>query len=140
MTTSTQGSPPQDKSRRSHQRARRIERCTAGSGRGPLEKDLPSRHLASGLPELQASERLPIQADPAIVPVVRIWLTSDQTSMVIHVWDASDEMPVRQEAAPGDNGGRGLMIIEALSADWGAYRKAEGGGKVVWAMITSARP
>jgi hypothetical protein len=46
---------------------------------------------------------------------------------VIHVWDASDSMPVRQEAAPGDDGGRGLMIIEALSADWGAYRKAEGG-------------
>jgi anti-sigma regulatory factor (Ser/Thr protein kinase) len=88
---------------------------------------------------LQASECLPIRADLAIVPVVRIWVTSDQTSMVVHVWDASDAMPIRQEATPGDDGGRGLMIIEALSADWGAYRKAEG-GKVVWAMITSARP
>jgi hypothetical protein len=48
-------------------------------------------------------------------------------------------MPVRQEAGPGDDGGRGLMIIEALSTDWGAYRKAEG-GKAVWAMITSAHP
>jgi anti-sigma regulatory factor (Ser/Thr protein kinase) len=88
---------------------------------------------------LQASERLQNRADLAIVPVVRIWVTTDQTSIVIHVWDASDAMPVRQEAGPGDDGGRGLMIIDALSADWGAYRKAEG-GKVVWAMITSARP
>jgi anti-sigma regulatory factor (Ser/Thr protein kinase) len=71
-------------------------------------------------------------------PVVRLWLTSDGVSMVIHVWDASDEMPVRQEAGPGDDSGRGLMIIDALSKDWGAYRKAD--GKVVWAMITSADP
>jgi anti-sigma regulatory factor (Ser/Thr protein kinase) len=88
---------------------------------------------------LQASERLKIRADLAIVPFVRIWITSDQTSIMIHVWDASDAMPVRQEAGPGDDCGRGLMILDALSADWGAYRKAEG-GKVVWAMITSAHP
>jgi anti-sigma regulatory factor (Ser/Thr protein kinase) len=86
---------------------------------------------------LQASERLQSPADLACVPVVRIWVTSDQTSIVIHVWDASDAMPVRQEAGPSHDRGRGLMIIGALSADWGAYRKAEG-GKVVWAMVTSA--
>lgn len=85
---------------------------------------------------VQASERLRTRTDLAAVPVVRIWLTSDQISMVIHVWDASTEMPVRQEAGPGDDSGRGLMIIDALSKDHGVYRKAD--GKVVWAMITSA--
>lgn len=88
---------------------------------------------------LQASERLKSRADLAIAPFVRIWITSDQTSIMIHVWDASDAMPVRQEAGPGDDCGRGLMILDALSGDWGAYRTAEG-GKVVWAMITSAHP
>jgi hypothetical protein len=36
-----------------------------------------------------------LRADLAIVPVVRLWLTSDGTSMVIHIWDASDDMPIR---------------------------------------------
>jgi anti-sigma regulatory factor (Ser/Thr protein kinase) len=84
---------------------------------------------------IKGSAKLRISA----TPVVRLWITSDGVCMVIHVWDASDEMPVRQEAGPGDDSGRGLMIIDALSKDWGAYRKAE--GKVVWAMvITSADP
>src|SRR5260221_59323 len=50
------GIPLQHKPRSSHWRARRIERCTAGSGRGPLEKGLPSGHLASGLPELDHAQ------------------------------------------------------------------------------------
>jgi hypothetical protein len=35
---------------------------------------------------------------------------------------------------PDEEGGRGLMLVETLSKDWGAYRKD--GGKVVWAQIT----
>jgi anti-sigma regulatory factor (Ser/Thr protein kinase) len=83
---------------------------------------------------VQASERLRPRADLAAVPVVRIWVTSDQKSVVIGVWDASDDMPVRQEAGPGDDSGRGLMIIDALSTDWGTYREAS--GKVVWCLIS----
>jgi anti-sigma regulatory factor (Ser/Thr protein kinase) len=84
---------------------------------------------------VQASQRLRIRADLAIVPVVRLWVTSDQTSMVISVWDASDEMPVLEDSgAADDEGGRGLMLVDALAKDWGSYRKA-GGGKVVWVMI-----
>jgi len=79
---------------------------------------------------LQASARL-----RATVPaVIRVWIISDGVSMVIHVWDACPEMPVAQEAALDDDGGRGLMLVHELSKDWGAYRKAEG-GKVVWAHI-----
>jgi anti-sigma regulatory factor (Ser/Thr protein kinase) len=69
-------------------------------------------------------------------PVVRLWLVSDQISLVIHVWDGSKEMPVRKEADADDLSGRGLMIIDALSAEWGSYQRAE--GKVVWAMVTQA--
>jgi hypothetical protein len=39
---------------------------------------------------IQASERLRIRADLATVPVVQLWLVSDQISMVIHVWDGND--------------------------------------------------
>jgi anti-sigma regulatory factor (Ser/Thr protein kinase) len=86
---------------------------------------------------VQASERLKTRADLAIVPVVKLWLVSDGISLVIHVWDASDEMPVLKDLTADDEGGRGLMLVEALGVEWGAYRKAEG-GKVVWVMITSA--
>jgi hypothetical protein len=83
---------------------------------------------------IQASQRLDIRAGLATVPVVRLWLISDGLSLVVHVWDASDEMPVRQDAGPDEIDGRGLMLVETLGQDWGAYRKAE--GKVVWVMIS----
>ena len=86
---------------------------------------------------VQASEQLKARADLAIVPVVNLWLISDGLSLVIHVWDASDEMPALKDFNADNEGGRGLMLVEALGKEWGAYRKAEG-GKVVWVMITSA--
>jgi anti-sigma regulatory factor (Ser/Thr protein kinase) len=87
---------------------------------------------------VQASERLKIRADVATVPVIRLWVTSDGVSLIIHVWDASDEMPVLKDFAADDENGRGLLLVAALGKDWGAYRKAE--GKVVWVMITIADP
>jgi hypothetical protein len=85
---------------------------------------------------LQASQRLPARADLATVPVIRLWITSDGVSMVIHVWDGSDEMPVVKDVAPDEENGRGLMLVATLGKDWGCYRKAA--GKVVWVMITIA--
>jgi anti-sigma regulatory factor (Ser/Thr protein kinase) len=83
---------------------------------------------------VQVSSRLKIRAGSPIVPVVRLWLVSDRISIVIHVWDGSEEMPVRQDGAPDQESGRGLMLVENLAKDWGAYRKAA--GKVVWALIS----
>jgi anti-sigma regulatory factor (Ser/Thr protein kinase) len=77
---------------------------------------------------LSASENL----GTAETPIVRLWLAGNQSSIVIRVWDGSDGTPVRQEAGPGDDSGRGLMIIDALSADWGSYPEAN--GKIVWAL------
>lgn len=66
-------------------------------------------------------------------PVVRLWIVSDGACVVIHVWDGNDEMPVRRDAGPDEESGRGLMLVENLGTDWGAYRKAV--GKVVWVLI-----
>lgn len=87
---------------------------------------------------VQASQQLRTRADLAAVPVVRLWLLSDRLSLVVNVWDASDEMPIRQEAGPDEIGGRGLVLVETLGKDWGAYREEE--GKVVWVMITPDDP
>jgi hypothetical protein len=84
---------------------------------------------------VQASQRLRIRADLAAVPVIRLWVTTNGVSMVIHVWDGSDEMPVIKDVAADEENGRVLMLVAALSKDWGAYRKAQ--GKVVWVMAAA---
>lgn len=68
------------------------------------------------------------------LPVVQLWLASDQLSVILHVWDASDQIPVRQQANADDSSGRGLLLVEALSAGWGCYRLEV--GKVVWAQVS----
>jgi anti-sigma regulatory factor (Ser/Thr protein kinase) len=82
---------------------------------------------------VRASERLRQRADLAIVPVVLLWLASDRSSLVVHVWDMDDEMPVRRDAGIDDEAGRGLMLVEDLSSDWGVYWNEH--GKTVWVMI-----
>jgi anti-sigma regulatory factor (Ser/Thr protein kinase) len=78
---------------------------------------------------VQASARLRLVRQA----VVRLWLACDRYSVVIHVWDGNDDMPESRDAAPDAERGRGLMLVEALSKDWGAYRA--GNGKVVWVQI-----
>lgn len=83
---------------------------------------------------VRACEHLRARADVPAVPVTCVWLTSDGLSLMIHVWDPSDEMPVHRHSGFDDESGRGLMLVDHLAKDWGAYRKD--GGKVVWAQIT----
>lgn len=52
----------------------------------------------------------------------------------VEVADASDAVPVRQpDPGPGaeSESGRGLVLVEALAADWGTYPRKYV-GKVVW--------
>jgi anti-sigma regulatory factor (Ser/Thr protein kinase) len=79
---------------------------------------------------LQASRRLRTPQ----VPVVRLWVAGDGVSLVIYVGDGSHERPARQEAEPGDESGRGLMIVDALGASWGSYETHD--GKIVWVQIS----
>jgi anti-sigma regulatory factor (Ser/Thr protein kinase) len=83
---------------------------------------------------VRASDRL----QTAGPPVIRLRVSCDGTALVIHVWDACDDMPVRQDAGPDAVGGRGLLLVETLGKDWGAYRQAD--GKVVWVLITPGGP
>jgi anti-sigma regulatory factor (Ser/Thr protein kinase) len=68
-------------------------------------------------------------------PVIRVWLrTDDLQHVLIQVWDAIQRVPERQHTEADSEHGRGLLLVDALSARWGAYRSA-GNGKVVWAMV-----
>jgi anti-sigma regulatory factor (Ser/Thr protein kinase) len=68
-----------------------------------------------------------------IPATVRIWLSSDGGRVAIHVWDASPMPPVLKDAGAETDRGRGLMIVAALTADWGCT--AMDTGKVVWAVV-----
>lgn len=64
---------------------------------------------------------------------VRLWLVSDLARVLIVVWDASPQPPVRMDAGNEVENGRGLMLVEAIGEQWGWYRRDDGDGKFVWA-------
>jgi anti-sigma regulatory factor (Ser/Thr protein kinase) len=69
---------------------------------------------------------------------IRLWLTSDQAQVAICVWDASPQPPVRMDAAEEAENGRGLLLVEAVSAQWGWFPATPGGnghGKIVWSIV-----
>ena len=66
---------------------------------------------------------------------VRFWLLSDRRKVLIQVWDASQCPPHPEE--PSDEiaeGGRGLLLVAAMSERWSWHPAPETGGKVVWAL------
>jgi anti-sigma regulatory factor (Ser/Thr protein kinase) len=67
---------------------------------------------------------------------VRLRLSGRPREVRIEVWDSSDKMPQLRSGPPGEDelGGRGLILVAALSSRWGAYR-TRGGGKVVFAVV-----
>jgi hypothetical protein len=69
------------------------------------------------------------------VPPVRIWLCSDRQSVLVQVWDGNDRGPERKEVDLEAVGGRGLLLVEALSAEWGTYTPERSTGKIVWALV-----
>ena len=54
-------------------------------------------------------------------------------AVTVVVSDSSPQVPVRRDTPAGSEQGRGLQIVEALSAHWGW--RYEGGGKAVFAVL-----
>ncbi len=67
-------------------------------------------------------------------PPIRLWLLSDKERVLVLVWDACQQPPIRVHSDPETEGGRGLLLIESFSDKWDWYRHRETGGKVVWAI------
>lgn len=66
---------------------------------------------------------------------VRVWLLSDNRTVAVLVWDASPQAPTRTQASDDAEYGRGLLLVEAASANWGWYAPRNRSGKVVWALL-----
>ncbi len=60
---------------------------------------------------------------------IRVRLLLDRT-LVCEVWDAGLVQPRRRRARDTDEGGRGLQLVDLLSAAWGSRRTPR--GKTVW--------
>lgn len=122
-------------------------RSAPGSARGhagSVLREWGLRELADAtelvVSELVTNSMLETEAvDWQVMPPVRLWLLTDGAAVLVHVWDAIAGAPEPRDARPDDENGRGLAIVAALSAEWGHHwppRKI--GGKVTWALITSA--
>ena len=68
------------------------------------------------------------------VSAVRLWLLSDSAQILILVWDASPRPPVLTDAGDEAEHGRGLMLVDAVSEQWGWYSREDSDGKFVWAI------
>ncbi|WP_083494724.1 ATP-binding protein [Frankia sp. BMG5.23] len=66
--------------------------------------------------------------------VIATRVTRTNTDLIIEVWDADPSAPVRRDPALDVEGGRGLLLVAALSSRWAFYRPATG-GKVVWCSL-----
>jgi anti-sigma regulatory factor (Ser/Thr protein kinase) len=68
---------------------------------------------------------------------VTLWITARDGELLIRVWDPDPALPPPGQPPPDDpepEHGRGLLIVTALSRQWG-WHPARNGGKYVWATL-----
>ena len=68
-----------------------------------------------------------------ILPV-RLWLQAHRGRLLITVWDSSEYPPLRYASGENEEGGRGLMLVEALCRRWDWFLTPGLTGKAVWAL------
>ncbi len=64
---------------------------------------------------------------------IRLWLLSDTARVVIMVWDPNPHLPGPGRAAEEAESGRGLLLVETISDQWGTFPTPPC-GKTVWAL------
>ena len=77
-----------------------------------------------------------IKTAPATGPArLALVLRHRGTHLIVEVADPDVQPPLLQEAVePGAESGRGLLIVESVSKEWGYYFPPTG-GKVVWCSL-----
>jgi anti-sigma regulatory factor (Ser/Thr protein kinase) len=69
-------------------------------------------------------------------PAIRLILVSDHQQLVILVRDFHPGIPTPRHASEDEESGRGLLLVESISDQFGWYRPDDGTpGKVVWAVL-----
>ena len=91
--------------------------------------------MTNGVRASTGPDGRPQYTPTAGLPSVRLRLSSDSAHVLIEVWDEDRRLPTVREAAPDDESGRGLMLVEALCERWGSAMPPGWKGKVVWAEV-----
>ena len=73
------------------------------------------------------------------VKPVYLCISALAETLLIEVWDTSSAPPLRRAAADEDENGRGLMLVQAMSKEWGC-EVLETGGKIVWCKSLIGEP
>lgn len=73
-------------------------------------------------------------------PLIRVWLLCDKARFLVLVWDRDPSPPIRRDADQDAEGGRGLLLVEALSERWDWHAHKNLGGKVTWCEIAVTGP
>jgi anti-sigma regulatory factor (Ser/Thr protein kinase) len=112
-------------------------------GRLLVQRHLRAWGIAHMIDEVQlvTSELLTnaVKASTELTTIQLRLAVTGGTSLVIEVRDRNPEPPVRKDAAGDHEGGRGLMIVDALCERWGYYQPAHG-SKAVWAELPIPLP
>ena len=66
-------------------------------------------------------------------PPVIVAVDCDGDALQVRVRDGSPVLPARRTADHGDEGGRGLALVDTLSTDWGVDPQPD--GKHVWFVL-----
>ncbi len=69
---------------------------------------------------------------------VTVAVSADARGWRVAVTDESPVRPTRLDVDPRAGGGRGVMLIDRLSADWGV--DVDGHGKAVWFRVARSDP
>lgn len=62
---------------------------------------------------------------------IYLCLSASAEMLLIEVWDVGGALPRKRTAADDDEAGRGLVLVQALSKEWGCT-VLRTGGKIVW--------
>lgn len=100
-------------------------------------------HQGAGVPALRTLALLTTEAVTNAIRhgpdggEVTVTVSADAEGWRVAVSDESPALPARLDVDPGAGGGRGIMLIDHLAADWGVDADGER-GKTVWFRV--ARP
>lgn len=69
--------------------------------------------------------------------VCRLRITRGKLHLEVEDQKRGWTLPARRRPGPEEQGGRGLLLVGALSTDWGVRDTADGSGRIVWAVLPS---
>ncbi|GAA2628484.1 ATP-binding protein [Streptomyces vastus] len=67
--------------------------------------------------------------------VCRLRTSGDRLHVEVEDQNRSRTLPACRQPKPDDQGGRGLLLVDMLSSDWGVRDAPHGSGRIVWAEL-----